>query len=185
MRPDGKDLDHVNTQAAGTLEFLPNQIARHRRILKADRMVIVYGEKNEIQSFRTSFIFTPASTETYPSDEERKKKTQGLATAFTSSKIVDATFDDKGELKFMKQSEDFHYTEGDRKAQADNATLQNDTNVMDLDRNARISDASGTTAAEGISTRRDMFRLRACRNPTRANRRCWTRTSRLSALPIA
>ena len=150
MRPDGKDLDHVNTQAAGTLEFLPNQIARHRRILKADRMVIVYGEKNEIQSFRTSFIFTPASTETYPSDEERKKKTQGLATAFTSSKIVDATFDDKGELKFMKQSEDFHYTEGDRKAQADNATLQNDTNVMDLDRNARISDASGTTAAEHI-----------------------------------
>jgi lipopolysaccharide export system protein LptA len=113
-------------------------------------MVIVYGEKNEIQSFRTSFIFTPASTETYPSEEERRKKTQGLATSFTSSKTIDATFDTKGELKLMKQSEDFHYAEGDRKAQADNATLQNDTNVMDLDRNARISDASGSTAADHI-----------------------------------
>lgn len=150
MKPGGKDLERVNTQAAGTLEFLPNQIARHRRILKADRMVILYGERNEIQSFRTTFISAPASTETYPSEEERAKKTQGLATAFTSSKTIDATFDTKGELKFMKQSDDFHYTDGDRKAQADNATLQNDTNVMDLDRNARISDASGSTAADHI-----------------------------------
>jgi len=150
MKPGGKDLDRVNTQAAGTLEFLPNQIARHRRLLKADRMVIVYGEKNEIQSFRTSFISTPASTETYPSEEERKKKTPGLATSLTSSRIIEATFDTNGELKLMKQSEDFHYTEGDRKAQADNATLQNETNVMDLDKNARISDASGSTAADHI-----------------------------------
>ena len=31
MRPGGKELERVNTQAPGTLEFLPNQIARHRR----------------------------------------------------------------------------------------------------------------------------------------------------------
>jgi lipopolysaccharide export system protein LptA len=140
----------VNTQTVGTLEFLPNQNSRHRRLLKADRMVIDYGEKNQIQSFRTGFIFTPASTETYPSEEERVRKKQGLATAFTTSKLVDATFDEKGQLKLMHQSENFHYTEGDRKAQADNATLQNESNVMDLDRNARISDASGSTSAEHI-----------------------------------
>ena len=45
-------------------------------ILKADRMVINYGEKNEIQSFTTSFVSTPASTETYPSEEDRQKKKQ-------------------------------------------------------------------------------------------------------------
>ena len=50
----------------------------------------------------------------------------------------------------MKQVGNFQYTEGERKAQADNATLQNDTNVMDLDRSARISDASGSTAADHI-----------------------------------
>jgi lipopolysaccharide export system protein LptA len=150
MKPGGKELQRVDTQASGTLEFLPNQTARHRRILKADRMVINYGDKNEIQSFHTTSLAMPAATETYPSEQERGTKKQGLATAFTSSKTVDATFDDKGQLKFMTQKDDFHYAEGDRKAQADNATLQNDTNVMDLDRNARISDASGSTSADHI-----------------------------------
>ncbi len=151
MKPGGKDLDHVNTQAPGTLEFLPNQPTRHRRILKADRMVIDYGDKNEIQSFHTVSLSNPVTTETYPSEQERaKKKKEELATAFTSSKTVDATFDEKGQLKFMKQSDHFVYTEGARKAQADNATLQNDTNIMDLDRNARISDASGSTTADHI-----------------------------------
>lgn len=149
MKPGGKDLDRVNTQTPGTLEFLPLQAARHRRVLKADRMVINYGDRNEIQSFKTAFVSAPATTETYPSDEERKKK-KDLATSFTTSKSIDATFDDKGQLKFMRQQDDFHYTEGDRKAQADIATLQNDTNVMDLDRNARISDASGSTTADHI-----------------------------------
>jgi lipopolysaccharide export system protein LptA len=150
MKPGGKELQRVDTQAPGTLEFLPNQAARHRRVLKADRMVINYGEKNEIQSFHTTSLAMAAATETYPSEEERAKKKAGLATAFTTSKTIDATFDEKGQLKFMTQKDDFHYTEGDRKAQADNATLQNDTNVMDLDKNARIQDAAGSTSADHI-----------------------------------
>jgi lipopolysaccharide export system protein LptA len=146
MRPGGKELERVNTQAPGTLEFLPNQIARHRRLLKADRMIIDYGVKNEIQSFHA----TAASTETYPSEDDRKKKKANLATSFTSSKVIDASFDEKGQLKNMKQTDNFRYSEGDRKAQSDLATLQNDTNVMDLDKNARISDASGTTSGDNI-----------------------------------
>jgi len=146
MRPGGKDLDRVNTQAPGTLEFLPNQIARHRRLLKADRMNINYGIKNEIQSFHA----TAASTETYPSEEDRRKKKANLAASYTSSKIIDASFDEKGQLKDMKQTENFRYSEGDRKAQADMATLQNDINVMNLEKNARISDASGSTSGDNI-----------------------------------
>jgi lipopolysaccharide export system protein LptA len=146
MRPGGKELDRVNTHSPGTLEFLPNQIARHRRILKADRMIINYGVRNEIQSFHA----TAASTETYPSEDDRRKKKSNLAASYTSSKIIDASFDEKGQLKDMKQTENFRYSEGDRKAQADLATLQNDTNVMDLDKNARISDASGTTSGDNI-----------------------------------
>lgn len=150
MKPGGKELEQVNTQTVGTLEFLPNQPARHRRVLKADRMTINYGEKNEVQSFRTGFIFTPAATETYPSDQERANKKQGAAVAYTTSKTIDATFDAKGQLKLMHQVDGFQYTEGDRKASSDNATLQNDINVMDLDRHARISDASGSTTADHI-----------------------------------
>ena len=151
MRPGGKELERVNTQAPGTLEFLPNQIARHRRLLKADRMIIDYGAKNEIQSFHAGSISgSAASTETYPSEDDRRKKKTNLATSFTSSKVIDASFDEKGQLKTMKQTENFRYSEGDRKAQSDLATLQNDTNVMDLDKNARISDASGTTTGDNI-----------------------------------
>lgn len=146
MKPGGKDLNRVNTEAPGTLEFLPNQIARHRRILKADRMIINYGAKNEIQSFHA----VSASTETYPSEDERRKKKANLATAFTSSKTIDASFDEKGQLKQMRQNENFHYAEGERKAQADSATLDNGSNVMDLEKNARISDASGSTTGDHI-----------------------------------
>jgi len=146
MRPGGKELERVNTQTPGTLEFLPNQIARHRRLLKADRMLISYGVKNEIQSFHA----TSASTETYPSEDDRRKKKVNLANSYTSSKIIDASFDEKGQLKDMKQTDSFRYSEGDRKAQADLATLQNDTNVMDLERNARISDETGSTAGDHI-----------------------------------
>jgi lipopolysaccharide export system protein LptA len=151
MQPGGKDLARVHTQAPGTLEFLPNQIARHRRVLKANEMNVLYGEKNEIQSFHA----IAASTETYPSEEERRrhekeKKTTPLDVGYTSSKTIDAAFDEKGQLKTMKQTDDFHYAEGARKAQSDFATLDNAKNLMDLVNHARISDDSGTTIADNI-----------------------------------
>jgi len=94
-------------------------------------MNIAYGVKNEIQSFHA----TSASTETWPSEEEkRRKKSASLPNSLTSSKVIDANFDEKGQLTFMKQTDDFHYAEGDRKAQSDVATFQNDTNVMNLER---------------------------------------------------
>jgi lipopolysaccharide export system protein LptA len=146
MRPGGKDLDRVNTRAPGTLEFVPNQTARHGRVLKASQMDIVYGVKNEIQSFHA----VNASTETQPSEDDRKKKKANLAIAYTQSKLIDATFDEKGQLKFMKQTGDFHYTEGPRKAQADAATLGQEENVMNLESHARISDDTGSTAGDHI-----------------------------------
>jgi lipopolysaccharide export system protein LptA len=149
MKPGGKDLDRVETHAPGTLEFLPNENARHRRVLKADTMVVSYGARNEIQSFHATGA-SGANTETYPSEEDRQKKKPNLAVANTSSKTIDAAFDDNGQLKQMKQSGAFRYAEGDRRAQADNATLQNDTNVMDLDKNARISDATGSSSGDNI-----------------------------------
>ena len=145
MKPGGKDLDRVTTNTAGTLEFLPNQIARHRRLLKASEMDIAYGPKNEIQSFHA----LNASTETYPSQDDLNRKRPNTV-AFTSSKTIDASFDEKGELKRMKQDENFHYVDGPRKAQSDSATLENDRNVMNLENHARISDDTGATAADHI-----------------------------------
>ena len=62
MKPGGRELDKVNTREPGTLEFLPNQITHHRRMLRADLMSVAYGARNEIQSFHA----TAAATETYP-----------------------------------------------------------------------------------------------------------------------
>lgn len=146
MRPGGKELERVNTQAPGTLEFLPNQPAHHHRVLKADRMIIDYGVKNEIKSFHASL----ASTETWPSEAERRRKKADAATSVTSSKTIDADFDTKGQLTYMKQTDDFRYSEGERKAQSALATFQNDANVMTLVRDARLSDGQGTTAGDTI-----------------------------------
>jgi lipopolysaccharide export system protein LptA len=150
MRTGGKEIERVTTDAPGVLEFQPNQPARHKRILKADRMLIEYGPRNEIRSFHAMGGSGLTSTETYPSEEDLKRKTPKAATALTSSKTVDATFDDNGQLKQMKQLENFMYTEGVRKAQSKNATLQNDTNVMLLDSGARVSDDTGSTSADTI-----------------------------------
>jgi lipopolysaccharide export system protein LptA len=147
MKPGGKELDRVNTHSPGTLEFLPNQAARHRRVLKANQMDIAYAAKNEIQSFHA----VDASTETWPSDQDRKKKKPDLNVAYTNSKTIDAIFDEKGQVKTMKQTGDFHYTEGVRKAQSDFATLDNSKNLMNLENHARISDDSGSTAGDHIT----------------------------------
>jgi lipopolysaccharide export system protein LptA len=146
MKPGGKDLSRVTTNTPGTLEFLPNQIVRHRRLLKAEQMDVLYGDKNDVQSFHA----VGASTETYPSEDERKRKKSGLDTTYTSSKTIDATFDDKGQIKTMKQTDDFRYTEGVRKAQSDYATLDQAKNVMDLENHARIADDTGTTVGDHI-----------------------------------
>ncbi len=146
MRPGGKELERVNTHTPGTLEFLPNQPARHRRILKAERMTINYGVKNEIQSFHA----VNCSTETYPSAADKAKKKPDANIAYTSSNSIDASFDEKGQMVSMKQSGNFHYSEGVRKAQSDDAILDNTKNVMDLDSHARISDDTGSTAGNHI-----------------------------------
>ncbi len=146
MKPGGRDLERVVTHTPGTLEFVPNQAARHRRILKSNEMDIRYGAKSEIQSFHA----VAANTETYPSEEEKKKTKPNLAVAYTNSKVLDATFDEKAQLKLMKQTGDFHYVEGPRKAQADSATLEQDKNLMDLENHARVSDESGSTAGDHI-----------------------------------
>jgi lipopolysaccharide export system protein LptA len=151
MQPGGKDVQQVVTRTPGTLEFLPNQPSHHRRLLQATQMTVNYGPRNEIQSFHaTGAGVQLASTETYPSEEDRRKKKPNLATSFTSSRTIDASFDDRGQLKQMKQNEAFRYSEGDRKAQSDVATLENATNMMNLEKNARISDATGSTSADSI-----------------------------------
>jgi len=149
MKPDGKNLDRVSTLGPGTMEFFPNQITRSRRLVKSDKMLVKYGVNNEIQSFHAD----NASTETHPSQAEVTRKANpkpATEIAVTSSKTMDTTFDEKGQVKQILQTGNFHYAEGVRKAQADSAVMDNVKNVMDLEAHARIADDSGSTAANHI-----------------------------------
>ena len=149
MRDGGKEIDRVLTQTPGELEFLPNQPEQHRRLLHGDRMTIAYGPKNQIRSFETSAV----TTETFPSDAERARAAKSQkqpAASKTSSVHLTADFDGNGQMKHMKQWENFIYEEGERHAFASTAMLDNDKNIMDLDTGARIWDAGGSTSGDHI-----------------------------------
>ncbi len=149
MRAGGKEIERVQTQAPGTLEFLPNMPEQHHRNLAGDRMTIIYGPKSQVQSFQA----TKVTTETFPNEAEKQRAVKAKKPAVnshTSSVNMTAEFDANGQMKTMRQWDSFSYQEGDRHATAALAVLENDKNLMDLLRTARIWDASGSTDADHI-----------------------------------
>ena len=130
---------------------MPNTPDEHRRLVNGERMTITYAPKNIIQNFVTN----NATTETFPTDAERAKaikdkKTAPLPSSKTASVNMTADFDAKGQMKLLKQWENFTYEEGDRKAHAVTAMLENDKNLMDLQGGARIWDPTGSTDSDHI-----------------------------------
>src|SRR5579885_3537356 len=69
MRPGGKELDALETDSPGSLEFLPNRPTQHHRTLDGGRFWIKYGTGNRLESFRT----IDARTRTDPTPEERRR----------------------------------------------------------------------------------------------------------------
>jgi len=144
MRPGGREIQSVLTHAPGQLEFLPNQPTQRRRKLDAERMAMTYGPNNQLQSFRAVNV----QTETEPNAEERTRK---QAVSKTRSKNLTAEFDPKtGQMKRMEQWDDFAYEDGDRRARANRATLEQDRNLMALETAARVWDTTGATSADRI-----------------------------------
>ena len=144
MRPGGREIQTVSAHPSGTLEFLPNQPASHHRTLKGDDMLIAYGPQNHIDSFHA----TNVTTDTDPNAEEKK---HNHAVSTTSSKDLMARFEPQSsQLSSMEQNGNFSYQEGNRKAHANKATLDQKQNVMTLDGGATVADATGTTSADHI-----------------------------------
>lgn len=141
MRPGGKDIDTVETDGAGTVDFLPNRPVQPKRFMQGDRIWITYGADNRIQSFRA----INASTRT------DKPGTPVPPPMLTQSKELLATFDPKtSELTRLEQKTDFRYEEGVRRATADRATLEQAKDVITLEGSARTSDPTGTAAADRL-----------------------------------
>jgi lipopolysaccharide export system protein LptA len=146
MKPGGKDIDAVETAGAGTLDFLPNRPGQPKRWMKGDRIWIAYGDENRIQSLKS----TNVSTRT---DKPPQPNQPAPPPALTESKELFATFDPKtSDLARMEQKTDFRYQEGDRRARANVAILEQDKDLMTLDGFARIWDSTGSAAADRIVT---------------------------------
>jgi lipopolysaccharide export system protein LptA len=145
MRADGREIETLTTKTPGKIEFLPNLATQHHRILDGNDFVIQYGEKNRVDTFKAVNV----KTQTDPTPEELKRKNRSVS--MTTSKDLEARFDPKtGHMATMRQSGDFAYEEGDRRAKAAKATMDSDQNVIVLDSAARIWDATGSTNADRI-----------------------------------
>ena len=144
MRPGGKELNSIETETPGTLEFIPNRPGQPHRTVNGDHMWIAYGPNNALQSFRTTNART--RTETPPGKPGEKRPP-----VITSSKELVASFDPKTQqMTTLQQTSDFSYEEGERRARAEKATLDQTSDLMTLTGSARVTDPSGVTSGDRI-----------------------------------
>lgn len=142
MRPGGEEIEGVNTDSPGEIEFVPRVETRRRRMMKGERLYITYGPGNQIKTFRSINVATRT--------EPRPKVKGGLAVE-TWSKDLLADFDPKtGEMKRLEQWQDFRYQEGERRARAGHAVFEPEPDLMTLTDAARVWDPDGSTSGDAI-----------------------------------
>ena len=144
MRPGGEEIEKLQADAPGTIDFLPNRPGQKKRHMEGENILLQYGADNQIQSFSA----TSVTTRTDP--EQVKGKPAGPP-AITSSKQMNAQFDPKsGAMSRLEQWDDFRYQEGQRQAKAERAVLDQGTDQITLTGSARVWDPTGSTAAKTI-----------------------------------
>jgi lipopolysaccharide export system protein LptA len=145
MRAGGQEIESVETDMPGSIEFIPNRPEQPHRWMNGDRVSITYGPKNQIQSFRSVNVTTRTEKPKLPDSKETP------APELTWSKDLLATFQpNSSQLGKLEQWGNFRYEAGERHAKADRAALDQPNNLIDLIGGARISDATGSADAEKI-----------------------------------
>jgi lipopolysaccharide export system protein LptA len=145
MRDQGEEIDRVETESPGTVEFIPNQKGQKRRLLNGERLYMYYGSANQIKTFRAVTV----STRTEPEQLTGKPP---QPPALTWSKDLAAEFDEKtGALLKMEQWDNFRYEEGERRAKAQKAQLTAPKDEIMLTGDARFWDPTGSVSADLIT----------------------------------
>jgi lipopolysaccharide export system protein LptA len=140
MRSGGEEIESVETDGPGTVDFLPNRPGQPKRFLKGDKIWLAYGAGNRLQSFRSINALT------------RTEKPGQTAPLLTQSKEILAIFDPaSSELARLEQRTDFQYEEGTRRATADRAMLEQAKDLMIMEGSARVWDPAGSTSADKIT----------------------------------
>lgn len=145
MRPNGQEIDSVDSATPSTIEFLPVSAGQTHRVMTTSWMSIHYGASNQMQNFVGTNVTTRTDKPVQPGAK------QPPAPALTWSHWLKADFDPAtAQLARLEQWDDFRYEEGDRKAHSDRAVLDQKKNVITLTGAARVWDSSGTTTGNTV-----------------------------------
>jgi lipopolysaccharide export system protein LptA len=145
MRTGGQEIESVETHSPGAIEFVPNRPGQPHRWMNGERIAIAYGEKNQIQTFRSNGVTTRTQK---PRAKDAK---EDPPVEVTTSKDLSATFQpNSSQLAKLEQWGDFRYQAGDRKAKAERAVLDQPNNLIDLTGAARVWDPTGSADADKI-----------------------------------
>jgi lipopolysaccharide export system protein LptA len=145
MREGGQEIESVETPGPGTLEFVPSTPAQPHRWMSGDHIWITYGPDNQIQTFRSVNVSTKTEKPKLANAKEKP------APALTWSKEMLVHFQpNSSQIDKLEQTHDFRYEEGDRKAKADRAILDQPKNLIDLIGGARVWDSTGSADADHI-----------------------------------
>jgi lipopolysaccharide export system protein LptA len=139
MRNGGEEIESVETHSPGEIEFLPRGPADRYRKLNGEKFWIRYASKNQIETFRAvkAVTFTKGKPK--------------LPDARTTSEELLATFDPvSGDMIRLEQWDNFQYEEGERKARATKAVMEQAVEMITLTGGARIWDLTGSTDAARI-----------------------------------
>ena len=145
MRSGGQDLESVETDTAAAIEFIPNKPEQPHRWMNGERIAIAYGPKNQIQSFRSNAV----TTRTEKPQPKDAKVPPGPELTWSNDLV--ATFQpNSSQIATLQQNGNFRYQEGDRRAKANRAALDQTNNRIDLIGSARVWDSTGSADADKI-----------------------------------
>ena len=143
MRPGGEEIEKVQAEAPGTIDFIPNRPGQKKRHMAGDGITIQYGPENQIQSF------SAVSVTTRTESEPVKGKPQ--PPAITSSKGMAAQFEPKtGNLAKLEQWDDFKYRKATGRQKRIALCSSRRRIEITLTGSARVWDPTGSTAAKTI-----------------------------------
>jgi lipopolysaccharide export system protein LptA len=153
MKPGGREITSLRTDAPGELEIKPNQRDRAHRWLTGENIRVQYGDENSVDSFYATKASTRTEKPVVPGKEIGKdgKPAAPPPPALTWSDELYAKFAPKSsDLATLEQKGNFRYEEGLRHATAAKAFLEQLANRITLTGDARVWDDTGTTSADDI-----------------------------------
>ncbi|MCS6951676.1 MAG: hypothetical protein NZM33_02340 [Bryobacteraceae bacterium] len=146
MRPGGREIERIETEAPGKLTLWPASPAERRRTLTGHRIRMLYGRDNHLQALEAE----AASTHSEP--PQLAGRTPTPSSARTWSRRLRADFDPRTQtLDSILQEGEFRYEEGERRASAERATMDARQEQIVLEGGARFWDALGLVSAQRIT----------------------------------